>query len=311
MTCKIFLNYRRDTDRHAAGRLCERLNIEFGPDNVFLDVQGSIKPGDNFAEKISEKVSSCDVLLAVMGQGWLDAKDPAGGNRLSNPNDFVRIEIASALEQEKLVIPVLVDDAPIPHRDLLPEPLKELADRHAVRLSHETFVGDCDPLMGRLRELIIKDEERNDDHPEVATAKGKTRRQEGSAIGVFRGQFWAHLVARHPTEATHGHANRASSRWRPVTDTDLVVVKYLSKRGVGVFIRGGRGADRFEIADQFTPSEKKRLSYGLGAPFNNEQYMFHKWMPCDGEDRSNWDRMADWLKAEADRYDATLTAALN
>ena len=120
MTCRIFLNYRRETDRHAAGRLYERLNIEFGPDNLFMDVQGSIKPGDDFAKKISDKVSSCDVLLAVVGQGWLDAKDPAGGNRLSNPSDFVRIEITSALEQEKLVIPVLVDDASIPHRDLLP-----------------------------------------------------------------------------------------------------------------------------------------------------------------------------------------------
>lgn len=88
-----------------------------------------------------------------------------------------------------------------------------------------------------------------------------------------------------------------------------MVVKYLSKRGVGVFIRGGRGADRFEIADQLTPIENQ-LSHQLGAPFNNAQYMFHKWTPCDGEDRSNWDRMADWLIAEADHYDATLKAAL-
>lgn len=308
MTCRIFLNYRRDGDFHAARGIFERLEKEFGRDNIFMDVgKGYIKLGDDFAEKLREKVASCDVLLAVIGRGWLEAKDTAGNRRLDSPSDFVRDEIVSALEQNKRVIPVLVDNASMPDPDLLPDPLKKLVGRHAVRLTNENFSVDCDSLMSQLRELLIEEEEEREENE---TATDRPPRREVSAIGAFRGSFWAHLVARHPSEAVYGDANRASSRWRPVIDSGLVVVKYLSKRGVGVFIRGGRGSDRFEVADQLTPIERQ-LSDRLGAPFNNEQYMFHKWMPCDGEDRSNWDRMADWLKAEADRYDTTLKAALN
>lgn len=40
----------------------------------------------------------CDVLLALIGHGWIDAMDPKSGrSRLSNPDDFVRIEIRKAL----------------------------------------------------------------------------------------------------------------------------------------------------------------------------------------------------------------------
>lgn len=308
MTCRIFISYRRDSDLHSTERLFDRLITDFGRDNLFMDIaEGSIKPGDNFAERLREKIGSCEVLLAVIGRGWLDAKDHRGNRRLDSPSDFVRVEIVSALEQGKRVIPVLVDNTFIPHSDLLPDPLKKLIEGQAVRLTNENFRLDCDRFMRQLHEFVIKgDEDRDEDE----APGGRLRRTGASAIGAFRGSFWAHLVARHPSEVAYGEANRASSRWRTVDKTDLVVVKYLSKRGVGVFIRGKRGADPVEVADQLTPLESQ-IGHRLGAEFNNEQYMFHKWMPCDGEDRSNWDRMADWLKAEADRYDTTLKAALN
>ena len=56
----------------------------------------------------------CDVLLAVIGKGWLDLRDPDGGRRLDDPKDFVRIEIASALRLGERVIPVLVNGADMP-----------------------------------------------------------------------------------------------------------------------------------------------------------------------------------------------------
>lgn len=124
-------------------------------------------------------------------------------------------------------------------------------------------------------------------------------------LGAFRKDFWSHLIARHSSESKLGGANGASSRWRPIAGTDLVVAQYLSKRGVGVFIRGVRGADPSEWANQIFPKENE-LKGRLGADFNNERYMFHKFLELDGEDRSNWDRMVDWLKIETDRYEVEL-----
>jgi hypothetical protein len=62
---------------------------------------------------LNEQVARCDVLIAVIGKKWLDAADSSGERRPDNPEDFVRIEIESALAQRKRVIPVLVNDAKI------------------------------------------------------------------------------------------------------------------------------------------------------------------------------------------------------
>jgi hypothetical protein len=60
------------------------------------------------------------------------ARDEAGAGRLDNPGDFVRIEIESALAQDKRVIPVLVGETRMPRTDELPEGMKPLATRNAA-----------------------------------------------------------------------------------------------------------------------------------------------------------------------------------
>ena len=62
--------------------------------------------------------------------------------RLDNPDDFVRIEIEAALQQDKRVIPVLVGEAQMPRGDQLPDTLRPFARRNAVRLTHERFRAD-------------------------------------------------------------------------------------------------------------------------------------------------------------------------
>ena len=105
----IFLSYRRDDAEGEAGRLFDFLTAEFGADNVFMDVAG-IEPGRDFRKVIDQNVTSCGVLLAMIGKGWLDAKDDAGRPRLDDPMDFVRLETASALKRDIPVIPVLVHE---------------------------------------------------------------------------------------------------------------------------------------------------------------------------------------------------------
>jgi len=92
----IFLSYRRTDSADIAGRIYDRLIGKFGRGPIFKDVD-SIPLGLDFKEYLDTKVGECDVLLAIIGDDWLDSSDPAGKKRLDDPADFVRIEIESAL----------------------------------------------------------------------------------------------------------------------------------------------------------------------------------------------------------------------
>ena len=92
-------------------------------------------------------MGSCDVLIAVVGKRWLAAADEDGGRRLDHRDDFVRLEIETALKRGTRVIPVLVDDASMPRSGELPEELKSLVRLHAVKVSQDRFRSDSDLLI--------------------------------------------------------------------------------------------------------------------------------------------------------------------
>jgi hypothetical protein len=151
MASKIFISYRRGDDPGNTGRLFDRLQEAFPREHLFIDVD-SIAPGLDFVRLLEEEVAKCDVLLAVIGKRWLDERDSTGARRLDNPEDFVRIEVESALNQGKRVIPVLVGEAAMPRPDDLPQAIKLLARRNAVRLTHERFRSDTNGLIKALQE---------------------------------------------------------------------------------------------------------------------------------------------------------------
>jgi hypothetical protein len=70
----IFVNYRREDAPGSAGRLFDRLQQEFGRHNVFMDVD-TLQAGDDFVEKIRERLNGCDLILTVFGRRWLAATD--------------------------------------------------------------------------------------------------------------------------------------------------------------------------------------------------------------------------------------------
>ena len=110
--------------------------------------------GVDFVEAIEKSVGSCDVLIAVIGKRWLMSSDEEGRRRLDNPEDFVRIEIATALKRGVRVIPVLVDDASMPRSGDLPDDLKPLVRRHALEVGHTRFKSDCARLIAALERVI-------------------------------------------------------------------------------------------------------------------------------------------------------------
>ena len=150
MAPQLFISYRRDDSAGYSGRVHDRLQREFGGNLLFMDVD-SIPLGVNFSKVLVEEVAKCDVLLAVIGPGWLDAHDEKGHRRLDNPDDFVRIEIGTALKRGIPVIPILLEGTPVPKADQLPDDLKELALRNGLNVRHASFSDDMERLIRGLK----------------------------------------------------------------------------------------------------------------------------------------------------------------
>ena len=159
MAGNIFINYRRDESGHVAGRLHDALAPTFGRNKLFMDVD-NIPVGRDFEEYLKSQVAACDAMLAVIGPNWLAAKDDTGKRRLDNPDDFIVIEIGTALTRNIPVVPVLVDGARMPKASELPDSLKLLARRQAIQVRHTNFRSDAEALVKRLREAV------GDDSPE-------------------------------------------------------------------------------------------------------------------------------------------------
>ena len=142
-----------------------------------MDVEGGIKAGQDF----EREVSACDVMLVLIGPDWLTATDERGSRRLENPEDFVRIEVESALRLGKRVIPVLVQQTEMPRADALPDPLKQLARRHAVGLTPERFKPDVQGLIKELEGALAEVEGTRGQDKTKAAAAEKQRAAEEAA----------------------------------------------------------------------------------------------------------------------------------
>lgn len=158
----IFLSYRRSDTAGYAQLLYWRLRERYGEDVVFFD-RASIESGTLFPRELEEGVAGSKALLAAIGPGWLDARDPATGKRrLDDPNDFVRREVAQALRGSSRVIPILFHDAPLPSPHDLPPELRDLTklQAHFLRGSDAEFEASLQSLFA-----VLED-------PKVGIAKG-------------------------------------------------------------------------------------------------------------------------------------------
>ena len=149
----IFISYRRDDSEGESGRLYDDLVRAYGEDKVFMDVAG-IQPGIDFRKAIDDNVASCGVQLAVIGPTWATLTGRDGTRRLDNPDDYVRLEIGSALKRGIPVIPVLVHDARMPGLDQLPDNLKDLRYRNSVELTHARWNSDVALLVSALKSYV-------------------------------------------------------------------------------------------------------------------------------------------------------------
>ena len=152
---KIVVSYRRSDSQAIAGRIVDRLIAEFGEQSVFMDVD-NIPFGIDFREHIQSVLAQAEVLIAVVGPDWLGA-GADGGSRIQEEDDPVRVEIETALRQEIVVIPVLVDGASMPKAAALPESLRNFAFLNAAPVDvGRDFRPHVDRLVQSIDEVLAR-----------------------------------------------------------------------------------------------------------------------------------------------------------
>jgi hypothetical protein len=142
----ISMSYRRGNSA-IAGRIADRLRLHFGTQSVFMDVR-DIAAGHDFRQRIKEALASSQVLIAVIGPRWLNPPKREGHRTtIQDEQDWVRIEVETALQKKLRVIPVLVEGGVMPKVAQLPASIQELAFRQAIKVDSGP---DFDAHMGRL-----------------------------------------------------------------------------------------------------------------------------------------------------------------
>ncbi len=137
----IFISFRKVDNRWMRDRVYQALAEAFGANEIFKSGE-SIPAGGDFGEILRRQAAECKVMLVLIGTAWSDARDAGGGRLLDLQDDWVRVEIATALGAGNRVIPVLLGDAAmLPAPVALPDDIAGLAQLQFLRVP-ETHLDD-------------------------------------------------------------------------------------------------------------------------------------------------------------------------
>jgi hypothetical protein len=117
----------------APRKLHERLRAAH---SVFkLDLQ----LGD-YERQVREAIAGCDALIAIIGPNWLD--------------EMGRFQLATAFARSIPVIPVLLEETPLPEKSQLSENIQKLSSQMGVRIRSSSFDRDVETLENFITILI-------------------------------------------------------------------------------------------------------------------------------------------------------------
>ncbi|MBA3493665.1 MAG: toll/interleukin-1 receptor domain-containing protein, partial [Gammaproteobacteria bacterium] len=211
----VFISYRRTDSPGYVRALMSDMRNTFGSKQVFLDME-DVAAGSDFRVIIEEAVSNCELLLAIIGPGWVTARDEMQQRRLDDRNDFVRLEIVSALARKIPVIPVLVGNAKMPTAEELPMDLQTLVTLQAVPLSHERWDDDIIRLFTAIERVTVE--------PRIA-------RQYSTALQKLDQGFWQEALKElEIIDSVEPHYLGVPEKIRPLRD----LAQDLSRIGPGV-----------------------------------------------------------------------------
>jgi TIR domain-containing protein len=234
---KVFVSYRREDSAAHAGRLYDRLVGEFGDQNV-LDATDNIAPGEDFVDHTREAVARSDVMLVLIGPQWFSTTDRSGKRRIDDPHDFVRLEIATALQRGIPVIPVLVGDADFPPSDFFPEEIRGVVNYQAFQLTNNRWADDVRRLIELLKQRFLSDA--------------------GRARNVASAQ-----KAQPPSQFTSGPASTpgvANSR-QATTSSDSSSLDEVDRRDIFISYVEEDGATASELAKELRAQQQSTWTY--------------------------------------------------
>jgi hypothetical protein len=234
---RIFISYRRGDCQPQANAINDGLRHRIQPAHIFMDID-SIPPGVDFEEHVRDEIEICDVVLVLIGDDWLSATTYEGTRRLDDPDDFVRLEIESALGAARVsLVPVLVEGAAMPRPAELPESIRPMARINAIELSDQRWSSDIERLANVIRELEAQQEARAERRPGTQASTGLDTglpaaptmkmtdvepRSLQSVIAVMSVEFRTKDLSDHP------HVRAAHGALADSSNYDAIIGRYLS-----------------------------------------------------------------------------------
>lgn len=250
----IFISYRRDENSAQARAVWERLCRELGREHVFMDVDG-IEPGEDFVEHIEQQLNGCVLMLVLIGERWHSGTDRLGRARLTLEHDFVRLEVMTALGRKIKVVPVLIDDTPMPLADQLPAELHGLLRRQAMELDFrrhteaalKKLVEVAQRVLGRSKKVSATDIASSIDGGATgAVPEILLQRLQTTASAVVLSEPWMHAEGRD-----------AYGRWADLRINQ--VVQRMRWIEPGEFWMGSTEAERKRFVAQLKDDQKTRF----------------------------------------------------
>lgn len=123
----VFISYRRKGGGFETANLLHDRLTQAGY-RGFMDVE-NLRSG-KFNEQLYQQIDSCKDFIVVLGPESLD--------RCKNDDDWLRLEIAHALEKHKNIVPVFLRGFKFPEESL-PADINELRNYEGIEASHELF----------------------------------------------------------------------------------------------------------------------------------------------------------------------------
>ncbi len=140
---QIFINYRKEDSSGYSLALYNELSKWYDKNTIFKDFH-NIEPGEDFEEAIDNALNSCSILLVIISDRWCEILNKRA-NSISN--DFVKLEIATALSKNIYIIPITLNGATMPTEIELPDDLKNLIRRQYLNIDQTRFEIDIRKLV--------------------------------------------------------------------------------------------------------------------------------------------------------------------
>lgn len=151
----VFISYRRADSSAASRWLFDAIQRTFGPDCVFMDTE-AIRVSAEWPKAIQRGLQQATHVVAVIGSQWLRVTDDYGRRRIDRDDDWVRTELAHALQQRKRILPIVLAPDGMPRAEALPKEIENLAYVQPFELRNDRWESDLNLLVRELEKQGFK-----------------------------------------------------------------------------------------------------------------------------------------------------------